>query len=106
MTREEAISCLADGHSLWTVETAKEICEAIDVPFDNKLISHYEGQKDANPHNDPKGLWLHADKPLDGVNALYLSDYVTDYLKLEVQSYIGRGFQAQANAEAIRQHFA
>jgi len=104
MTSQEALEYISDGHTFWTVERAKEVCKALKVPFNENLIDHYEGQKDANPDNEPKGLWLNEDKPVDGVNALRLSNYVTRYFDLEAGDYHGRGFQAQANAEAVKKH--
>jgi len=111
MTRDEAIDCLSDGHTLWKVEFAKEVCEALGVEFSDKLIRHYKNQKDANPTNSPKGLWLaDPDKAIDGVNSLNLSDYVTcKILKCDLppsSQFIGRGFGAQANAGAVKDFFA
>lgn len=110
MTQDEAINCLADGHTLWTVSAAKKICKALGVRFSTKLVVHYENQKQANPHNDPKGLWLNdPNKAIDGVNSLNLSDYVTckilncDYPPSS--EFMGRGFGAQANAGAVRAFF-
>lgn len=104
MTKEEAIKCLADGHTEWTVGYAQEICAALGLELPDNLIDHFEGQADANPTNHPKGLFLNEDEPCSGVYSLALSDYVLKILGLKVQGYIGRGFQAQANAEAIKKH--
>jgi len=111
MKREEAIDCLSSGHSFWSVEYAKKICKALGVEFSDKLIRHYKNQKDANPDNNPKGLWLNEpDKPVDGVESLNLSDYITckilscDYPPSS--EFIGRGFGAQANAGAVKDYFA
>jgi len=104
MTSQEALEYISDGHTFWTVERAKEVCKALKVPFNENLIDHYKGQKDANPDNEPKGLWLNEDKPVDGVNALRLSNYIKHHFGLEAGGYIGRGSQAQANAEAVKKH--
>lgn len=101
-----AIHHLADGHSLWKVDYAKEICAAFGLELPKGLIVHYENQKDANPNNEPKGLWLNdPDKAIDGVNSLALSDYITEkVLKTKYppsSEYLGRGFGAQANAGAV-----
>lgn len=104
MTKEEAIKYLTDGHSEWTVECAQEICTAFGLEFPDDLIDRWEDQADVNPDSHPKGLWLEEDKPGEGVYSLALSNYVVKSLGLEVMGYIGRGFQAQANAGAIRKH--
>lgn len=108
MTQQEALEYIADGHTLWTVERSEEVCKAFNIPFDKLLVVHYEGQKDANPNNEYKGLWLNVDKPTDGVNSLSLSDYVTGKI-LNTQSppsvnFHGRGSGARANAEAVKRH--
>lgn len=105
-TLKDAIDCLADGHSFWTVKAAKEVCQATGVKWDDELVCHFDNQNEANPTNDPKGLWLNVDGPVDGVNALTLSHYVREQLKLPVErDYSGRGFQAQGNARVIAKHF-
>lgn len=104
MTKQDALEWVADGHSFLKLETAKDICKALNVPFSERLIVHYEGQHDANPTNEYKGLWLNEDKPVDGVNSLPLSNYIVDKMGLKVESYCGRGFQAQANAGAVKSH--
>lgn len=103
MTQEETIPYLAEGHSLWTVEKAREICQAFELELPDELIIRWKNQKEANPTNDPKGLWLdEPDKPGEGVGSIELSQYVTNQLKLERSSYYGRGSQARSNAAAIR----
>ena len=104
MTKREAIECLGDGHSFWNVEHAKGICEVLGLKLPDNLIKHYEGQQDANPDNNPKGLWLNEDKPIDGVPSLPLSNWVKGQYKLEVEEYFGRGSQARANAAAVAKH--
>ena len=102
MTKKEALSILSYGHAFLAVSTAEEALKILDLGgLPERLIRHYEGQADANPDNSPKGLFLNEDKPIDGVNSLALSDYAVSKLGLRVEQYIGRGFQAQANAEAI-----
>ena len=104
MNKKKAMGYLADGHTFWTVEGAREVCKAVGLEFLDELIEHYDGQKDANPDGHPKGLWLNEDKPVDGVSALSLSDWVADQFGLKVDSYFGRGTQARANAKAIAEH--
>jgi hypothetical protein len=105
MDKKEAIGKLSNGHAFWYVSTAEEICKALGLTLPKGLIEHYKGQKDANPTNHPKGLWLNEDKPCSGVSGLPLSDWVIGQFNLDVESYGGRGFQAQANSEALGKHF-
>jgi len=104
MTKEESLEYLSEGHDMWSVEIAKEICESIGVPFKDILIMRWTGQKDANPNNDPKGLWLNEDKPGEGVPSFRLSNYVANYLDLVAHDFFGRGSQARENARVIREH--
>ena len=105
MTKDEALGCVADGHTFWYVDTAKKICDYFGIKFDDELVTHYEGQADANPNNDPKGLWLVEDKPCDGVNALHLSYFIAKKLGVNTKKnpMTGRGFQAQWNAREVRE---
>ena len=105
MTKEKAINFLASGHSFWYISHAEKICKVLGLKLPKNLIDHYSGQAEANPTGHPKGLWLEKDEPCSGVNSLSLSDWVVRQLNLEVQGYIGRGFQAQANSEALVKHF-
>ncbi len=106
MTIKEALNWIGDGHTLMSVSGAKQVCKVLGVPWADRLISSYANQKEANPDNEPKGLWLHEDKPTTGVYTLRLSDYVVDALKVDSKAgnFIGRGSQARANMEAVRDH--
>ncbi|GEM_PF-1835547 len=109
MTLEEAIDSLSDGHSWWKLEYAKEICGQFGLELPDRLVQTYKSQKEANPDNHYKGLFfVEGTKfPVSGVTSLGLSDYITEAVLGETPSsnFIGRGFGAQANAEAIRKHF-
>lgn len=101
----EAIEAIADGHTFWSVGFAKEVCRVFGLRLPKKLIQHYEGQADANPNNESKGLWLLEDGPTDGVYSLDLSYYVAQALGLgEPGAFLhGRGSQAQWNAKAVKE---
>lgn len=94
MEQKEALHYLADGHTIWTVELADLVCEAFGV----KKIEPRRFSSD--PPGTHKGLTMKEENSL-GVSSLELSRHVTSELGLEVRSFIGRGFQAQANARAI-----
>ena len=104
MTIREVLEYIAEGHSLWSVDLAKEICKTLNVPFKNRLIITWNSQKDANPTNDFKGLWLNEDKPGQGVASDRLSSYVVNYLCLKPKSFFGRGSQARENARVLKEY--
>lgn len=107
MTQEDALKCISNGHTEWSVEAAQEIVRAFGITeLPDRLIDRWAGQADANPTNDYKGLWLEKDEAGTGVNSLRLSDFIVDYFKLEVRSFHGRGSQAQANSEVVKKHLA
>lgn len=107
MSQENAISYLGNGHALWSVEQAREVCAAFNLKLPDNLIIRWKNQKDANPTNNPKGIWLNEpDKPGEGVGGIELSNYVRRQFKLKVPDYYGRGSQANANANALKKWFA
>ena len=102
MDINKALKVLADGHSIWKVDHAKEVCKVVNVPFNKKLIQKFK----SDPPGTFKGLVMAPEREnSEGVDALDLSDYVTSYFKLtdKAGSFIGRGFQAQANARVVTQ---
>lgn len=104
MTKREALKSIAQGHTLWNVEHAQEVCAAFDLTLPDHLIIRWQNQATANPTNDPKGIFLDdPDKAGEGVGSIELSNFVTNSLKLERSEYFGRGSQARANAQAVRQ---
>jgi len=105
MTIKQAIEYVAEGHSEYSVQEAKKICQAFKLKLPNYLIDRWKNQKEANPTNDPKGLWLYADKPGEGVSSFRLSMFIVASLGLKTDSYFGRGSQARENAAVIKKHF-
>ncbi len=104
MLKEDALKCIGDAYSFWTVEGAKKICKVLGIEFNDNLIRKYTGQKDANPDNHPKGLWLNKDEPVEGVAGLSLSFYITEKMGADegLPQYHGRGRTARTNEEAVR----
>ena len=101
MEFKEALQILSDGHTIINVETAKEVCEIVGVPFDKTLIQKFK----SDPPNTFKGLTMKPEyENTDGVYTLDLSRYVAEQLgvKEKARSCIGRGFQARAYAEEIK----
>ena len=105
MTQQEAVSYIADGHTWWKVEFAEQVCKAFGFELPKGMIETYKSQHEANPTNHFKGLFLSKDIkfPVSGVSSLPLSNYIVRKLGLEVREFLGRGFQAQANAEAVKE---
>lgn len=102
ITQQEALELLSDGHTIWTVEGAKEICAAVGVEFREHLIKKFK----SDPPGTFKGLTMNPEvENADGVDSLVLSQYVAKCLGVESRAgdYFGRGSQARAYARAIEQ---
>ena len=102
MDREEALKVLANGHTIISVEYAKEVCECVGVPFAKHLIKRWKSDKPATF----KGLTMKSgEENSEGVYTLILSGYVAKVLGVEGKagSFLGRGFQAQAYARVIKE---
>lgn len=97
MEQSEALVYLADGHTIWTPELADLVCDAFKV--ERIKPSRFK----SDPPGTHKGLTMTEEDSL-GVSASHLSAHIVSELGLEVRSYIGRGFQAQANARAIAEY--
>ena len=102
MEIKEALECLSDGHTIWTIEGAKEICAAVGVPFKEHLIRRHKSDSPGTF----KGLTMNPEcENAEGVNALTLSQYVATCLdvKKNAGDFFGRGSQARAYARVIEQ---
>ena len=101
MTMYQALSLLSDGHSLCSVEVATQICKIFDVEFNAHLILEWGSTQEAY---EKYGL-IHVDNPIgNGVWLMKLGKYICRAFELNVPSFSGKGFQAQANARALRAH--
>lgn len=90
-----------DGHTLWSPEVLKDFPEALQKRFirDYKSGNTY---KSTIFGNDGKAV-----AELQGsVYGLTVLLAVCNDLGIKVDSYMGRGFQAQACSEAIEKFFA
>lgn len=92
-----------DGHvTVMTVTSAKKICQALDLPFGEKLIMSWESSQQAWE----KYQFIPVENgPGEGVDGLKLSYHITEHLGLGKPGYTftGVGFQARANRQAICQ---
>ena len=97
----ETIDLLSDGHSIYKVEKAQEICQALKLTLPDNLIIKWNNRQDAL-----KKYGFHAgdDKPASGVYSLSLSKWVATQLLGNTPGSVfhGRGSQARANAEVIK----
>lgn len=98
----EALECLADGHAVLSEETARQVCEAFQVPFPERRVIRW---RDAGEALYRYGFLPYEDGAGSGVTSLGLSYDVAAALGIDApgKGYIGKGSQARANAQAIRQ---
>ena len=91
-----------DGHTIMTVKSAKDICQLLDIPFDDKLVMSWKDRQDAW---DTYGFVATEQGPGSGVDGLDLSYYIAEQLGLgrPGSGFTGKGFQSRANQQAIRQ---
>ena len=102
MILKDALVCLCDGHTIWTVDTAKEICLAVGVPFNKYLIHRYKSDKPGTF----KGLTMKpGQENSEGVDSLSLSRNIATQLDVEKQAgdFFGRGSQARAYVKVIEE---
>ncbi len=94
MDRKRAIGAIADGHAIYSEGFANEVCEF----FGAKPIA---GQA---MYSDPKGTHKGLTMKTEGevcIGALSLGSHISGTLGLEVRSFLGRGTQGRAYAQAI-----
>ncbi len=98
----DAVELLGDGHSVYLVAVARRICQVVGVAFEESLVFSWQSRQDAF---ERYGFFAHVDGPGSGVNALALSYHVACRLGLGAPGkvFTGRGYQARANAEAVRE---
>lgn len=106
MTENEAYDLISDGHRMISVATAHACCTFFNVPFTENIIDRWSGQREANPDNNPKGLWLYKDEPGEGVATLRLSDHIARILTGDTSNKFVRGCRAQENAANVRRAHA
>ena len=102
ITKEQAASLrelCGDTHCLWSPEAAKRLT----APFGFECKTHiYEA--DGGPNN-PKGLTINNGRPMaKGASSWDISGQIASHYKLRPEGKLGRGFQVQADCDAIRKH--
>ena len=104
MTKDEALAVLADGHTIWAPEFAKEVCSTLGIEWSDHIVQNYG--TDTSNENPKHNLYMEPEyEDTDGVYSLELSAYCAKTLGLgDVAGPLrGRGFRAQAYARAIRE---
>ena len=96
MDIKEALETISDGHAIWRVGYAEEVCAALGVGFSEDLVQVYESDR------HPLGVtMLHG--PDRGVWSLDLARHVAERLGVEGQAreFRGRGSQAREYARVV-----
>jgi len=101
MNRNEAMAILGDGHSIWSVEAAKGVCENIGISWSEELVKkRYSYQSDYSPKYDI----TMENEGEETVSCYALTGYVMGQLGIEPRNiFNGRGSQARYNATLIQE---
>jgi len=96
----EALNALENGHAIWRVEYAQRVCNALQVPFDETLVTRFFSENDYMGVHMKEGC-----EGEKGVSSLGLSIYVAQQLGVSKQatSFIGKGSQAREFARVVRE---
>lgn len=96
MEVKQALEAISTGHAIWSVDYAKEVCEAFGVSFPKSLVRVYESD------SNPKGVTMYHG-PDEGVWSLSLALHVAECLgvKDKAHGFIGRGSQAREYARVV-----
>lgn len=101
MNVREAIECLR-GHNVLSVSSARLVCETLHLPFDETLVLSWQTRDEAFQ----KYGFVAYSEPDSGVFGLNLSYHVAKALGIQEppgQKFTGKGYQSQANSQAILQ---
>ena len=101
MTKEEALEILSDGHTVISVEKAKEVCDTVGVSFvPESIVRKFKSGGEGKYH-----LTMNEGcENTEGVYTLYLSSYVARKFGVQDKAgnFYGRGSQARAYAKEIK----
>jgi hypothetical protein len=99
LTLSEAIDALSAGHTSVSPKYAFKVCKALGIPYRKDWEYHgfttFDGGFTMAEGHEGELI----------VDLGRVSDYAVSHFGLQVESYIGRGRQAQANSEAIAKYF-
>jgi len=97
VNRQEALEILGEGHSVWSVEAAKKVCENVGVPWSDFIAAPHYSVYDRGKYN----IYMQEEGEIT-VMCQDLTDYVMNQLGVQPERfYHGRGTQAKDNAEVI-----
>ena len=96
MDTKEALAAISTGHAIYSVDYAREVCEAFVVSFPKSLVQVFESDR------HPMGVTMYHG-PEDGVWSLTLAAHVAECLRVKdkAHGYIGRGSQAREYARVV-----
>jgi len=104
MNRKTALEILGDGHTIWSVKAAQEVCDNVGVRWLESLA------KQRYSHKSPMGQKHDVNMEVEGemtVDCYDLTQHVMTKLGVEPSHiFNGRGSQAQHNAQVIKQALA
>ncbi|MDO8750333.1 MAG: hypothetical protein Q7K03_04215 [Dehalococcoidia bacterium] len=96
MERKDALAIISNGHGIYSVKAAQEVCDAFGVSFPKNLVQAYESDR------HPLGVtMLHG--PEQGVWSLSLAQHVAKCLGVaeKAHGFLGRGSQAHEYARVV-----
>ena len=98
MDVKEALEAISSGHAIYSVDYARQVCEAFKVRFPKSLVRVFESDR------HPLGVTMYHG-PEDGVWSLTLAAHVAECLRVKdkAHGYIGRGSQAREYARVVRE---
>ena len=96
MNIKEALEAISEGHIIWRVGYAEEVCVALGVGFSENLVQVYESDL------HPLGVTMRYG-PDQGVWSLDLARHVAERLgvKNQARGFLGRGSQAREYARVV-----
>ena len=102
MTVEDALTTLAGWHhSFVSEESANQVARSLGI---TKPVPCHPGYSDLD--GNPKGLTMNPGREGSrGIAGWSLAQWICDQLGVAYESKLGRGFQTQACAEALNNHF-
>ena len=96
----DVLEVLADGHVVLTEEAARQVCQVMGVSFPERSVMRWKDRDDAMRRY---AFMPYEDTPGAGVGSLELSYHLAEELGVGTpgSAFVGKGFQARANAQAI-----
>jgi len=103
ITRDEALTAIADGHAIYSVDYGRAVMDALAVPWRDNL--KYRAVSD-KPGTFKGATFAPGAEGSEVADALSLGSAACSFYKLSPDSKFGRGSQGGAYARALREYFA